>query len=183
MNEHQREPGSRQAQHLLASEVVELVHGPEEAAKTRREHETMRRPTVASLLQPSNTVLEAEAANHTDAAAQRIELPRSLVENTPLSRILFHAGIVPTKSEGARTIARGGVYIASPDPENHNALNFTAVKEEKGLEIQNFLQDGLLVLRLGKWKVRVIQVVPDADFEQSGADAPGWAECKGGSGR
>lgn len=35
MAAHNLDPGQRKAQHLLAGEVLELVHGPEEAAKTK----------------------------------------------------------------------------------------------------------------------------------------------------
>lgn len=37
-------------------------------------------------------------------------------------------------------------------------------------------QTGVVVLRVGKWKVRVVQVVDDAEFEKSGLSAPGWDE-------
>jgi tyrosyl-tRNA synthetase len=34
------------------------------------------------------------------------------------------------------------------------------------------------VLRTGKWKVRVVEVVDDEVFESEGLEAPGWAEWK-----
>lgn len=48
MTAHSSDAGKRQAQHTLACEVLELVHGPEEAKKTQIEHHRLRAPTLAS---------------------------------------------------------------------------------------------------------------------------------------
>lgn len=175
MDEHRADPGKRKAQHLLASEVLELVHGPEEALKTRSEHETMRNPTLASLSrQPASGSQQEQSSD-----SQRISLPMSLVHKTPFSRILYHAGLAATKSEGARAISKGGAYVASASPNasthRDGELNFVPIKDQVASEM---VRDGLLILRIGKWKVRVVQVVPDEDFEALGQEAPGWTEYK-----
>ncbi|PPJ59827.1 hypothetical protein CBER1_10635 [Cercospora berteroae] len=172
MTEQRKDPGKRKAQHLLASEVLELVHGADIAKSTRAEHEASRNPTLASLTR--STDADQPLAQDT---ASRIKLPKSLVHETPFSRILYHAGLVGTKSEGARTISRGGVYVATAASQSTLAeggqLQFVPLQKEQ--HVNDVITNGLIVLRLGKWKVRVIEIVNDADFE---GDAPGWEEWK-----
>ena len=46
---------------------------------------------------------------------------------------------------------------------------------------EQFIVDGnLLVLRVGKWKVKMVKIVSDEEFEEGELDAPGWKEWKGG---
>ncbi|SMR44438.1 unnamed protein product [Zymoseptoria tritici ST99CH_3D1] len=180
MIEHAADPGKRKAQHLLASEVLELVHGPEEAVKTRAEHQSMRKPTLGSLASSSADAASDQSASGAQAA-QRTRLPKSLVYNTPFGRIFYHAGLVSTKSEGARLVTKGGAYVATPGEQSADqsgGLNFVQVKDQQPAEIEGLVMGGLLVLRLGKWKVRVIEVVDDADYESSGQSAPGWTDFK-----
>lgn len=183
MAEHAADPGKRRAQHLLAGEVLELVHGREEATKTRDEHQALRMPSLASL------GLRGTASESTTSSVQgatdRAVLPSSLVLDTPFSRILYHAGIVASKSEGARMIAKGGVYIATAatssttgTDEVKNDLHFVQLKNQKPEEVRQYVMDGTLVFRLGKWKVRVVKVVEDASFNREDLDAPGWSEWK-----
>lgn len=169
MAEHTQDVGKRKAQHLLATEVLELVHGAEVAAKAQAEHQAMRALTLASL---SNNETKSQSAE------QRTKLPRSLVHNTAFGRILYHAGLVGSKSEGARMISKGGVYVATRSQGQDGELSFTQIKDQQPSEMETLLVDGLLILRLGKWKVRVIEVVPDEEFDAEKQDAPGWSEYK-----
>lgn len=182
MTQHTQDPGKRKAQHLLAAEVLELVHGAEVAAKTQAEHQAMRTLTLSSLSRPSSSESNSGSADQSTPGTQRTKLPRSLVHNTPFGRILYHAGLAGTRSEGARLISKGGVYVASPSQttkEGQNEeLNFTQIKDQQPSEVESLVVDGLLILRLGKWKVRVVEVVSDDDFEAEGQDAPGWNEYK-----
>lgn len=158
--------------------MLELVHGREEALKTGAEHEASRNPNLASLTGTNSSTTQSSEAEPL-AKSQRIYLPKSLVHSTPLARILYHAGLVPTKSEGARSIAKGGIYIASGAHRGDGEdLVWTQVKEQGSEEIATFLVDGLLILRIGKWKVRVIEVVDDDSFAFKGLHAPGWDEWK-----
>lgn len=182
MEKHGRDPGQRLAQHLLAAEVLNLVHGPEESAKTRAEHQAMRNPSLASLSKASSTGGgDSDVAAPGDSTQHGI-LPRSLVASTSLAKVIFHAGLVPTRSEGARLVKSGGVYVASSMPgaedKGTEHLTFVPIKDQKADDVDSYRDKGVLVLRLGKWKVRVIEVVEDEDFESRRADAPGWAEWK-----
>ena len=172
MAEHSNDPGKRKAQHLLASEVLELVHGREEAEKTRAEHQAMRSPNLTSLSNRTNLSSEQSSSLQADAVEDRIVLPKSQVLDTPISRILFHAGLAPSKSEGARMVAKGSVYIASRTSGSEDQeLSFAQVKDQKPEDIADLLVDGLLILRIGKWKVRVIEVVDDKKLNTQGGDA------------
>lgn len=188
MSEHTNDPGKRKAQHLLASEVLELVHGREEAARARKEHQALRNPSVGALI--GRKAASEESAGSGQTATQRAILPSSLVLDTPFSRILYHASIVPTKSEGARLVAKGGLYAATATREDTatfgalqvegegGSLSFTQIQDQRPEEVGEFITNGLLILRTGKWKVRVIEVIEDADFEAQGLNAPGWSEWK-----
>lgn len=178
MLEHDTDPGKRKAQHLLASEVLELVHGRDAALKARAEHQASRNPNLILSSKQESGADESQTAEQL-AAANRIYLPQSLVHNTPFARILYHAGLVPTKSEGARLIAKGGVYLASSATSNDGqGLFWTQIKDQRAEDAIGLVADSLLLLRVGKWKVRVIEVVDDDRFAFKGLDAPGWDEWR-----
>ena len=156
MSEHNADPGKRRAQHLLAFEVLEMVHGRQEAEKTRARHQSMRSPSLAALF---NRTINTTGEEALEQNIDRIRLPVSQVLNTPIAHILYHAGLVRSKSEGARTIDKGGVYVASNDGSAE--LNFVKVKDQTARADAGVLLDNLLILRLGKWKIRVIEAVED----------------------
>lgn len=210
MAEHRQAPEKRKAQHLLASEFVELVHGPKEALDASKQHAALFQnrgklsiSDLQSFTAPS-TVNPAALAGVTPTGKQGLQsasldsttppttqnspeasatiiLPRSLVYDTPLPRVLFHAGLVNSRSEGHRLVANQGAYVGSkPDALGglDGELTWAPCKVLPGSETQKYLVEGeLLVLRVGKWKVRVVKVVPDEEFE---GDAPGWAEFRMG---
>lgn len=58
-----------------------------------------------------------------------------------------------------------------------DALEFTACKNWKPEDTNNFVIDGkLLILRVGKWKVKIVKIVSDEEFEAQGLTCPGWKE-------
>lgn len=164
MQQHRTDPGKRIAQHLLASELIELVHGAQAAQIARREHQSLRAPSLASLLQSGGN--RSDASDHSASGSERITLPRSSVSDLPWSQILLNVGIAKTKSEGARMLAAGGVYVASrqvddsgPESTDVEKLVFTSAKALKPEDIEKHIIGGnLIVLRLGKWKVRIIEL-------------------------
>ena len=154
MAEHDADPGQRKAQHLLASEVLEMVHGLDEAEKTRAEHQMMRSPSLTSLSSQSRTTSGEEPS---EQDVNRINLPESQVFNTSLAHVLFYAGLAKSKSEGSRMLDKGGVYVASKSDSAD--LNFAKIDSTTANNAASLLVDNMLILRLGKWKVRVIEVV------------------------
>ena len=58
-----------------------------------------------------------------------------------------------------------------------DALSFTPVMNWNPAETEKYLIGGnLLVLRVGKWKVKVVKVISDEEFETLGLSVPGWKE-------
>ena len=157
MEKHHGDPGKREAQHLLASEVLEMVHGREEAEKTRAEHQSMRNPSLAFF-----ATSDAEGTSREVDAAQdvnRISLPRMQVLSSSVAHVLYQAGLAKSKSEGARMIHKGGVYVAAK--ADSGELDFVKIEDPRAEDVEGLVVDNLLVFRLGKWKVRIIELVDD----------------------
>ncbi|KAK4984176.1 tyrosyl-tRNA synthetase [Elasticomyces elasticus] len=190
MSEHNESPNQRVAQHLLAKEVLELVHGAEEALGTEKQHRGMRRSTSASNAAASSGApadgARSDGLPQTDSIARqtkynslppaRTSLPISLVRDHPFSRVLYHADMVASKTEGARLISKGGAYVGSPQGSVSDEVIFTSITKdlEEGQKAEDFItDDNLLILRLGKWKVRVCEIVSDEEFERRKTNAPG----------
>lgn len=176
METHTQDPGKRKAQHLLATEVLELVYGPEEASRTRASHQASRAPTLAALTQTG-----AANSDMSEKAGEdgRTVLPASLISDSTWAKIVYHAGFVSTKSEGTRLIAQGGVYVASPGTTGRQGdLEFVQIKDQTPGAADQFVLHGKLVLRFGKWKVRVVEVMDDAEFVAQGCEARGWQDGK-----
>jgi tyrosyl-tRNA synthetase len=210
--DHAADPGKRLAQRLLAAEVLELVHGKEVADRTRAEHRSMRAPTLAALQagspKPNSQTesiqgrsgaedgKESTASDDGDAVAlQRTLLPESFVNNKSPSDILYAASLAKSKSAAARLVSAGTLYAAMPQASDaglsgsvsdvmNTELRFIKQTGNGVSELAAFTQPGnLLVLRLGKWKIRIIEIVPDAEYEvRSAADgrevSPHWLKLK-----
>jgi len=109
-----------------------------------------------------------------------ITLPRSLVTDQPIARVLYSAGLVASRSEGHRLCAQKGAYIGSKPSAvgpMSDTLEFSPCKNWKPEDTNNFIIDGkLLILRVGKWKVKIVKIVSDEEFEAQGLMCPGWKE-------
>lgn len=175
MVEHMKDPGKRKAQHLLAGEVLELVHGAQEAEKARAEHERLRNPTIHSVARKSTETKapsvkeqsapgDRETSDQSEEQApteQQIVLPASRVFDLPLATILSNAGLASSKSEATRMIKGGGVYIAIPS-EDGAQLSWEPVRSlSSTANARQLLIGRKLVFRLGKWKVREVEVVDE----------------------
>ncbi|KAK1081618.1 tyrosyl-tRNA synthetase [Friedmanniomyces endolithicus] len=185
MAEHKADPGKRKAQHLLAGEVLELVHGKEVANETRAEHQALRAPNLAALTQQEEPTKQTGEGR---MGTERVTLPSSLVMNEPFSRILYHAGFVKSKSEGARLIAKGGAYVASPLPIEtpdrtvsttaEGDVTFVQLKDQTAEDVQGYIMNDYLYFRIGKWKVRVVKIIDDDEFKKRGLTVPGGSDLK-----
>jgi tyrosyl-tRNA synthetase len=139
MNQHTEKPEKRVAQHLLAREFVELVHGPEDAQAAQAMH-----------LSRSN------AASSPSAPTINVRLPIREVIDQPFSSLLFAVGLAESKSKAVKLVESGGAYIIDSSG--------SAVKIHKGaLAREEYLvpteQGRVLILRAGKWKSRTIGVL------------------------
>lgn len=172
MHKHQTNLSERHAQHLLAVEVLELVHGMDVAQQTQLRHRSLRQPDA--MFSASAT----DSNGHGGTADQRVILPRSLVLHTPFPKILYHAGMASTKSEAARIIRSGGAYVAVPKQAEENTSHFMQITSQTSDDVPSYTRNSTILLRLGKWKVRLIEIVEDDEFDKRGLDAPGWSEFK-----
>jgi tyrosyl-tRNA synthetase len=158
----------------------------------------MRAPTLAALQSganktgPHTTSTEGQnggsnkqtaTSDDSDAAAvQRILLPESFVLNKSPSEILYAASLAKSKSAAARLVSAGTLYaampqgsdVSSPEPVAdvmNTELRFVKQTANVPKGLDSFTQPGnLLVLRLGKWKIRIIEVVPDTNYEARATD-------------
>ena len=190
MEEHMQKPSERIAQHKLAREVVEIVHGSEIAKETEEEHRAIfKRPSNAlgeEKTRPSetskNTRTTTPIANSDKTPSDSIALPMSLVYNQSISKVIYHAGLVASRSEGQRLITNKGVYLGTRfcvPRDTPDQIDFAPVNNRDTKASGKFILDGdRLLVRLGKWKVRVIKIISDVKFEAQGLSAPGWKEEK-----
>ncbi|KAL3466027.1 hypothetical protein BJX64DRAFT_251518, partial [Aspergillus heterothallicus] len=210
MEAHANDPSKRIAQHALAYEFTELVHGVMEAKTTAAQHRHLFRardstaePTPLPMKverrrlppgkhpKPSTaTFINAQAGNpwapslsFANMPSTKVTLPRSLVYNTPFSKVLWSAGMVSSKNEGHRIIANKGAYVGSrPGIRKQmvggnmpDQLTFTPIHSWESHRTEEFIENGdIMFLRLGKWKLKIVNIVPDEEFRKLGLEAPGW---------
>ena len=138
MQDQQKDESKRVAQHKLAREFVELVHGLSAAEEAETQHrsafkkdlslkEIQDATKAASKLQkqsqdsenpgvlPINPILNryAPQINAETAQSTHLTLPSSLVRAQPLAKILWSVGLVVSRSEGQRLINANGVHIGA----------------------------------------------------------------------
>ena len=190
MAQHVQEPSKRVAQHKLAREVLEIVHGPLLAGEAESQHRQMFKRTLVSNNHEAKSStnpdissalnLHAPQTNSSNAPPINCTLPSSLVRGQPMARVLYAAGLVSSRSEGNRLASKRGAYIGSRPGQvggMGDTLTFTPILNWNPENTEKYIIDGdLLILRVGKWKVKTVKIISDADFEKRGLNAPGWKE-------
>lgn len=187
MNEHRANPPKRVAQHLLAYEVIWLVHGHKVAMATQAQHQAIYGGSIppqapAGLPQhPSQYEANPVQTNHSNRPRIDVKLPRHVLELT-LPRIVRAAGLAESISDADRTIKNGGMYIGGAPgqrgPVNQGMskdhLQFTPAKTWDVETSKRFLiEDQILLLRKGKHNIRCIEFIPDKEWERLGLEYPG----------
>jgi tyrosyl-tRNA synthetase len=184
MEEHIKSPHERKAQHILARELLELVHGEHEARMAESQHRTLfqKGPDV-----PLSSEVDADAKAGIITANNRpkvnIKLPRSVIFQRSVSKVMFAVGLAASGSQGHRLIESGGAYIGGRNPSNPTAMNdgsitWVAIKHWKPEEAKAFLiHDDLLLFRRSKHNVRIVQVVSDEEYVMSGESYPGMSKA------
>lgn len=190
MELHRQDPPKRLAQHVLAFEVTSIVHGPEVALREQMQHQLMfnKEPislpegmvTSATGVKPARPgPVDALLTDPNNATQKTIQLPRSLILGKSIARILVAAKLAATNSEATRLVQQGGAYVAAqPGPDQRRlipgSLDWTPVKTWYPSDTEKFLiDDKLLILRRGKYNVRIIQMVSDEEWAESGQRYPG----------
>lgn len=191
VREHENQPSKRIAQHKLAYEVLEIIHGKEAAKEAEKQHglvfqgQPVTKKPADGILQSNediNPQLNKHAPQITAAntPSHHILLPKSLVYNQAMARILYSAGLVSSRSEGHRLASKQGAYVGSRPGASGtmgDQLEFTPVANWFPKDTEKYvIDDDLLILRVGKWKLKIIKIVSDEEFERQGLTAPGWKE-------
>ncbi|KAI1749799.1 tRNA synthetase class I [Xylaria castorea] len=193
MEEHNLDPTKRRAHHVLAFEVLALVHGVEEAKATQVKHKQMfsKGGSRPSLITPTSTG-EVDYPNPTTPPSVTvavnfrpdIQLPESLIMGKSISQILYAAGLADSPNDAHRLIIHRGAYVggapgrkASSNVEMRDTeVTFQSVKSWFPKETKNFLIDNkILILRRGKHFVRIVEMVSDKEWEESGKSYKGEA--------
>ena len=210
MIKHSQDKSKRVAQHLLASEFVELIHGRAEAARTKEQHEKSfgKEVSIDSLREDADaaaaSTTQTNDTNKTDsettvpgdwnnslnkyarpthrenAPSLHLMLPRSVMMGRSFPSILHSAGMVSSRSEGHRLIQNQGCHIGGRAGEKKRAspmgdsLSFKPIQQGEALNEHDHIVDGeLIILRVGKWKMKIIKIVSDEEYAQSGQTCPG----------
>jgi tyrosyl-tRNA synthetase len=101
VREHEEQPGRRVAQARLADELTTWVHGAEATASANR----ARAALFSGKLEARDLdVLEGEIAT--------LRLTPAEVAAATLPELLQRSGLVPSLSEGRRTVKSGGAYVS-----------------------------------------------------------------------
>ncbi|KAF7597243.1 tyrosyl-tRNA synthetase [Aspergillus hancockii] len=201
MEEQNKDTSKRVAQHALAAEFVELIHGKQEADAVALQHRQLFRsrsstaePTPLQKASGSNPGLTlsptsgftnpqsgnkyAPQTNFANMPSIQVTLPQSLVHNQQFHKILWSAGLVSSKSEGHRIIANNGASVGSRPGDSgpmSDDLAFTPIRTWPAEKTKEFIVDGnTMFLKLGKWKFKTVKIVSDEEYQKLGLDAPGW---------
>lgn len=187
-------PSNRLAQHRLAYEVVEFVHGDQLAMETQQQHQMVFRiPAASKATEPvanehvnttgpsdplSTPNRHSKPVTSSNAPPPNLILPESLVYNQSMARLLYHAGLADSLSDAHRLGVSGAAHIASLPGQKKpmgDKLEFTLAANWHPSETEKFIIDGdTIILRVGKWNVKIIKIISDEEFEQRGLTAPGW---------
>jgi tyrosyl-tRNA synthetase len=161
-------PAARMAQRVLAAEVTELVHGPEETEKAiAASHALFGQGDLAELDEETLSAAIAEIPHKTlrlvegapgeliPVRSEAVGQPDELVVAVdsggtlpPVADLMAATGIVPSKSAARRAIAEGGAYL------NNRRVQSVDEQPRPG----DLLHGRHLVLRRGKRMVAGVRV-------------------------
>lgn len=173
MEDHQKDPTKRIAQHLLAFEVLSFVHSKELATTTRAQHRQIYSDPSEALGQSNLPPIPVESLR----PKVNIQLPKSLLTST-FSKIVAAAELGESVGDAHRLIKGGGIYIGGSPGQGVNAqrgmqstgqLHFTPMKTWNAEFVDRFLIEGrLMLLRKGKHNIRCVEFIDDKEWEKLG---------------
>lgn len=180
VEEHKKSPEQRKAQHKLAREFLELVHGEHEAKMAESQHRTLfSKGAGQPLLSEIDADAKAGIVTPNNRPKVNVKLPRNIIYQKSISKVLYAVGLVSSGSEGHRLVESKGAYVGGRNPSTPTAMNdggiaWVAIKNWAPEELKTFLiHDDLLLFRRAKHDVRIVQVVSDEEYVMSGEKFPG----------
>ncbi|CZT09523.1 hypothetical protein WAI453_004775 [Rhynchosporium graminicola] len=185
VNEHMKSPSQRLAQHKLAEEFLELVHGPQEAKQAHKQHLLLHVGSSSSkTANASANVSEdgAEGGIFKQRPRVNVILPRHVLYQKSIGKVLHAAGIAGSASQGHRLASAGGAYIGGPPHNKKEAMNdgfvsWSPIKNWLPEDTRLYIIHGdLLLLRRGRSQIRIVQIVSDEEFVKSNRTYPGMDE-------
>ena len=79
-------------------------------------------------------------------------------------------------------VAKKGAYIGARPGSTGTMgeqVDFSPAANWEGKETEKYIIGGdTLIIRVGKWNVKIIKIISDEEFEEKGLSAPGWKEDK-----
>jgi tyrosyl-tRNA synthetase len=182
IEEHLLNPSARKAQHMLARELVELVHGPHEAKVAEEQHRLLfqKKPEETSTLEVAvdpDTAVGYTTLNNRPKI--NVQLPASVINSLSIARIVYAAGLTASANEAHHLIQNDGIRIGGMAGSKDKLaepgfVTWSKVSAWPNQETAKWLiGDDLLMLKRGKHNIRVIQVVPDEEYSASGRTYPG----------
>ncbi|KAJ2960118.1 hypothetical protein NQZ79_g4477 [Umbelopsis isabellina] len=142
MKEHKQTPEKRIAQHKLAEEAIELVHGPESVSKAKTATKVLFGGDLHKI--GADSIIQAFA--HDNSRMRSIE--KDKVANTGLDAVAVLAGATKSKSETQKLIKAGGVYL------NNVKISDPRFK----IQESDLLSGKLCVLRIGKTSYHLLHL-------------------------
>ena len=139
---HAANPGARAAQKALARAVTTLVHGETACADTVRASEIMFGGGLDGI---SETVFQDVVGEIPTKDFSKAKLAGP---GTPLTDILVHAALAPSKGQARKDIEGGGIYLN----------NVRVTETTRGVTIGDLLFGQYLLLRKGKRTYAVLRV-------------------------
>jgi tyrosyl-tRNA synthetase len=132
--QHAADPGKREAQKRMASELTRLVHGEEGLASAQRATGVLFGAEIVNLN-------DAELAEiFADVPSSELSRDRLAGDGLPIADALVESGLAKSKGEARRTLTQGGAYVNNRRVDNPD-LRLTP---------EALASETVLVLRSGK---------------------------------
>ncbi|KAF8540992.1 tyrosine-tRNA ligase [Trichophaea hybrida] len=146
VEEHFKASESRSAQHLLAKEVVTLIHGETKASRAFIQTQLLFGPSSDSMKFSAQEIIDAF-----DGDGRLVEMPKAELVGEMVSKIMRRVGAVKTRSEADNILRGGGMYYGQ---EGKKIYDLKASIQEDWL-----LDGSILLLRVGKGKFVIVHAV------------------------
>ena len=132
--QHEANPGAREAHKALAQAVTDLVHGPAATTEAIRASEILFGGELAGISEATFNDIVGEVPS------KEIERAKLDGAGTTLVELLVHSGLCPSKGQARKDVEGGGVYL-----NNIREANF-----QRAVTADDLLFGKHLLLRKGK---------------------------------